>query len=145
MTRSQTIYRKQLLALIHTNDLFKEIKANDAWEMWLSMRFGVTSAAKLSIDELKIALEILRGKRADTKDGFNPDFKGRSFVHNDASKITMAQVAQIEHLIKNLGWDEKRAVKFYYHQTGVLITNLNVISKKNATKIITGLKKIAKI
>ena len=57
----------------------------------------------------------------------------------------MAQVAQIEHLIKNLGWDEKRSVKFYYHQTGALITNLNVISKKNATKIITGLKKIAKI
>ena len=39
MTRSQTIYRKQLLALIHTNPLFKEIKANDAWGMWLSMRF----------------------------------------------------------------------------------------------------------
>ena len=145
MTRSQTIYRKQLLALIHTNPLFKEIKANDAWGMWLSMRFGVTSAAKLSIDELKIALEILRGKRDDIKDDFKPDCKGRSYIHNDASKITMAQVAQIEHLIKNLGWDEKRSVKFYYHQTGALITNLNVISKKNATKIITGLKKIAKI
>ena len=61
MTRSQTIYRKQLLALIHTNALFKEIKANDAWEMWLSMRFGVTSAAKLSIEEmiLKMALSLI--------------------------------------------------------------------------------------
>ena len=41
MTKNQDLYRKQLLTIIHTDPLYKEIKRNEAWQDWLDLRFGV--------------------------------------------------------------------------------------------------------
>ena len=59
MTKNQDLYRKQLLTIIHTDPLYKEIKRNEAWQDWLELRFGVKSSKELSINELNTAIKTL--------------------------------------------------------------------------------------
>ena len=125
MTRSQEIYRKQLLTIIHTDPLYKEIKRNEAWQDWLDLRFGVKSSGKCE-DRLN----------------FTPDFAGRNLTKPD--KITQKQIKKIEILINELGWDEAARLRFFYRQTGCLVPNTYMLDKKRANKIITGLEAVIK-
>ena len=141
MTRSQEIYRKQLLTIIHTDPLYKEIKRNEAWQDWLDLRFGVKSSKELSINELNTAVNILRGKCEDGLN-FTPDFAGRNLAKPD--KITQKQIKKIEILINELGWDEPQRLRFFYRQTGCLVPKTYMLDKKRANKIITGLEAVIK-
>ena len=141
MTKNQDLYRKQLLTIIHTDPLYKEIKRNEAWQDWLELRFGVKSSKELSINELNTAVNILRGKCEDRLI-FTPDFAGRNLAKPD--KITQKQIKKIEILINELGWDEPQRLRFFYRQTGCLVPNTYMLDKKRANKIITGLEAVIK-
>ena len=141
MTKNQDLYRKQLLTIIHTDPLYKEIKRNHAWQDWLRLRFGVESSKELSINELNTALNILRGKCEDGLN-FTPDFAGRNLAKPD--KITQKQIKKIEILINELGWDEPERLRFFYRQTGCLVPKTYMLDKKRANKIITGLEAVIK-
>lgn len=141
MTKNQDLYRKQLLTIIHTDPLYKEIKRNEAWQDWLDLRFGVKSSKELSINELNTAVNILRGKCEDRLN-FTPDFAGRNLAKPD--KITQKQIKKIEILINELGWDEPQRLRFFYRQTGCLVPNTYMLDKKRANKIITGLEAVIK-
>ena len=141
MTKNQDLYRKQLLTIIHTDPLYKEIKRNEAWQDWLELRFGVKSSKELSINELNTAVNILRGKCEDRLN-FTPDFAGRNLAKPD--KITQKQIKKIEILINELGWDEPQRFRFFYRQTGCLVPKLYMLDKKRANKIITGLEAVIK-
>ena len=141
MTKNQDLYRKQLLTIIHTDPLYKEIKRNEAWQDWLELRFGVKSSKELSINELNTAVNILRGKCEDRLN-FTPDYAGRNLTKSD--KITQKQIKKIEILINELGWDEPAKLRFFYRQTGCLVPKLYTLDKKRANKIITGLEAVIK-
>lgn len=141
MTKKQEIYRKQLLAIIHTHPFYKHAKQNDAWQEWLMLRFGVESSKELSISELNLALDILQ-ERIDDRLGFEPDIKGRRIFKKDA--ITQKQLKKIEVLLDVLGWDDNSARRFYYRQIGALVTNIALLNSSQATKIITGLSAVIK-
>lgn len=140
MTEAQEHFRKQLLAKIHTTPMYKQIKENDAWEDFLSYRFGVESCKELSINELNIVLDILRGKNIEVE-SYEPDIAGRNALN--PSKITQKQITQILALQDELGWSEVNLRKFILKQTKVL-SGVNNMSKENATKLIIGLKKVVK-
>lgn len=80
MTQKQEHLRKQLLIKIHTNKEYKFYKDNEAWEDFLILRFKVSSSKFLSLNELKILLDILEAKIKDDID-FKPDYKGRALLH----------------------------------------------------------------
>lgn len=141
MTKNQDLYRKQLLTIIHTDPLYKEIKRNEAWQDWLDLRFGVKSSKELSINELNTAVNILRGKCEDGLN-FTPDFAGRNLAKPD--KITQKQIKKIEILINELGWNEPQRLRFFYRQTGCLVPKTYMLDKKRANKIITGLEAVIK-
>ena len=162
MTKSQEIYRKQLLTRIHTAPLYKQIKAADAWEDWLGFRFGVYSCKELSISELERALDILCGRAQDGTD-FKPDILGRNLIYNASGKLCKAkrsskdakpvvkkispsQFARISALAAHLGMDERGLLGFTMRQCKILLgkeEQLAKLSAANASKLITGLSKIA--
>lgn len=163
MTKSQEIYRKQLLTRIHTTALYKQIKAADAWEDWLGFRFGVYSCKELSISELERALDILCGRAQDGTD-FKPDILGRNLIYNAsadrvsaikrsekdakpaAKRISPSQFARISALAACLGMDERGLLGFTMRQCKILLgkkEQLAKLSAANASKLITGLSKIA--
>lgn len=163
MTKSQEIYRKQLLTRIHTAPLYKQIKAADAWEDWLGFRFGVYSCKELSISELERVLDILCGRAQDGTD-FKPDVLGRNLIYNASAnrmhttkrsdkdakpvvkKISPSQFARISALAANLGMDERGLLGFTMRQCKILLgkeEQLAKLSAANASKLITGLSKIA--
>ncbi|WP_172202141.1 phage protein GemA/Gp16 family protein, partial [Campylobacter sp. RM16188] len=115
MTRSQEIYRKQLLARIHTHPQYKIIKDNDAWSDWLSIRFGVSSSKELSLKELNKILDILNNKCEDEID-LKPDFTGRNMIKSD--KITTKQNQKIYVLANELCWNEMKLLRFVKRQIG---------------------------
>lgn len=155
MTKSQEIYRKQLLTRIHTTALYRQIKAADAWEDWLGFRFGVYSCKELSISELERALDILCGRAQDGTD-FKPDILGRNLIYNASGKlgkakpaakrISPSQFARISALAACLGMDERGLLGFTMRQCKILLgkkEQLAKLSAVNASKLITGLSKIA--
>lgn len=155
MTKSQEIYRKQLLTRIHTTALYRQIKAADAWEDWLGFRFGVYSCKELSISELERALDILCGRAQDGTD-FKPDILGRNLIYNASDKlgkakpvvkrISPSQFARISALAACLGMDERGLLGFTMRQCKILLgkkEQLAKLSAANASKLITGLSKIA--
>lgn len=163
MTKSQEIYRKQLLTRIHTTALYKQIKAADAWEDWLGFRFGVYSCKELSISELERVLDILCDRAEDGTD-FKPDVLGRNLIYNASAnrmrttkrsdkdakpvvkKISPSQFARISALAAHLGMDERGLLGFTMRQCKILLgkeEQLAKLSAANASKLITGLSKIA--
>lgn len=144
MTKAQEIYRKQLLARIHTHPQYKIIKENEAWSEWLELRFGVDSSKELSIKELNTILDILNGKVCDRLN-FKPDYAGRNILN--PAKITAKQIEKIKVLAGKLGWDDVRVMKFINRQCKTLLlysSYLNKLSKKQATSVITGLNAVLK-
>ncbi|EOC7452628.1 hypothetical protein ACI7XY_000826 [Campylobacter jejuni] len=62
MSPKQAMLRKQLLAKIHMHKEYLYYKENNAWQDFLALRFEVLSSKDLSIDELKILLDIFDRK-----------------------------------------------------------------------------------
>lgn len=141
MTQAQKDLRKQLLCKIHIHPKHKEIKKNDAWEDFLIYHFGVQSAKWLSISELNLVIEILNGKEHTE---VSCDILGRNLINPEM--ITQKQITQILALQESLGYENKKLVSFIYRQIKKMIWNTNslyTLSKKEASKVITGLEKIA--
>lgn len=144
MTKAQEIYRKQLLARIHTHPQYKIIKENEAWSEWLELRFGVSSSKELSLKELNIVIDILNQRRNDEID-LKPDYVGRNILN--PTKISTKQIEKIKVLASKLGWDDVRLMKFINRQCNTLliyISYLSKLSKKQATSVITGLNAVLK-
>ena len=143
MTKSQEIYRKQLLTRIHTTSLYRQIKAADAWEDWLGFRFGVYSCKELSISELERALDILYNASADRAGATKRSGKDAKPA---AKRISPSQFARISALAACLGMDERGLLGFTMRQCKILLgkkEQLAKLSAANASKLITGLNKIA--
>lgn len=143
MTETQKHLRNRLLGYIHTNANHKNIKANGVWEMWIELRYGVVSCKRLSIDELKQVLRFLQDKEQWSGEMIKPDLYGRYVVNTE--NISPKQNTQILSYKKSLGWSQSGFCEFVAHQTGVKIARddfLALLDKKQATKLITGLKKI---
>ncbi|MCR4942035.1 MAG: hypothetical protein K5978_04515 [Campylobacter sp.] len=49
MSEKQQQLRKQLLAKIHTHSRYKLLIANDAWQTFLQVRFGVPSISQSTL------------------------------------------------------------------------------------------------
>lgn len=141
MTNAQEIYRKQLLARIHTNPQYKIIKQNDAWQDWLNLRFGVESSKELSIKELNKILDILNNKCSDELN-FKPDRVGRNIIIKD--KISAKQSTKIQALADKLEWSNITLFRFCAKQTGKYIISILALNKSEATKVITGLNAVLK-
>ena len=61
MTKSQEIYRKKLLAMIHLHPFHKHAVQEGAWDVFLQS-WGVCSCAELNIKELVNVLAVMDGK-----------------------------------------------------------------------------------
>ena len=96
MTQSQAIYRKNLLAKIHTHAEHKRIAAAGAWADWLGYRFGVGSAAGLSISELEHVLAVFGGRISDELN-LTPDTLGRNLVANARAKKARIRAKNSAH------------------------------------------------
>ena len=75
---------------------------------------------------------------------YKPDTKGRAIIN--PITITAKQVTQILALQESLGYENKKLVGFIYRQSKQMIWNMDnlyKLSKKEASKVITGLEKIA--
>lgn len=149
MTERQKSLRKNLLARIHTNSHYKDLKENDAWEMWLELRFGVSSSALLSISELKNALDMLIN--GDFKE-CEPDILGRNLVANtklkkDSKKISLSQYNYLKSLANRLKLSDERLVKWVAMQCKLVIRlerQLKNLRSSDAKKAIIGLEKMCK-
>lgn len=131
MTKKQTAYRKQLLAIIHTHEFYKHAKANEAWQDFLS-NWGVKSSAELSIKELVNVLAVMNGK--DSPKDPNLEFATPSQIY--AINILWQKVAN-DSSMRALLWFIKRITKNLYVKPEFL-------KKREASKVLIALKKMEK-
>ncbi|WP_238390067.1 hypothetical protein [Campylobacter fetus] len=141
MTDKQAMFRKQLLSKIHTHKHYKELKANDAWEMFLDCYFGATSSAVLSIKELNICLDLLYNK---TNEVVEPDTKGRELIARAKKQLSsIKQVDRLKNTMVSLGWSEDMLKRFVIKKLKIIADPFKM-SVKNTSKLIFILEKIAK-
>lgn len=129
MTQAQENYKKQLIQKIQINKSNVFFDDTERKEFILS-RFGVDSTTKLSIDELKLLLDFCTRKVSDIP------------------MIEMITSAQEDKIIKL--WSSKARDKsfsalslFINRITHRYIKVLQELTKKEATKIIVALEKMA--
>ncbi len=148
MNTKQKRYRNNLLAKIHAHRKYKELYEAGFWSEWLSIRYGVESSKYLSIKELWEVLDILSGIKPD-RDYCLQDSVGRAMLlplkkRHETQKITKNQALLIEELFNILRYDSVRQKAFFTKQIKREIRSLQELSKEEATKIITGLKRVIK-
>lgn len=142
MSKKQEDFRKNLLAKIHTHERYKEIKQAGFWEEWVELRYGLKSAKFLSINELKEVLDIFNNKIAD-RDYMTSDSVGRAMLLPlNTQTLSKKQALNIEHLLNILRYNNKQKRAFFKRQLNKDIDSIEALNKKEATKIIIGLKKI---
>ncbi|EAH9150331.1 hypothetical protein C5O32_06880 [Campylobacter jejuni] len=140
MNPKQEILRKQLLAKIHMHKEYLYYKENNAWQDFLALRFEVLSSKDLSIDELKILLDIFDGKIKDELN-FTPDLKGRMLLKKSSSN------KQFFYLKALLEQTKMSIFNFYKLCKKTLkkdIYSLESLSKKDTTTMLIVLEKILK-
>ena len=145
MNTKQKRYRNNLLAKIHTHRKYKELYEAGFWSEWLYIRYGVESSKYLSIKELWEVLDILSGIRPD-RDYCLQDSIGRATLlplkkRHETQSITKNQALLIEELFNVVRYDSIKQKAFFTKQTKREIRSLQELSKEEATKIITGLKR----
>lgn len=141
MTEKQAILRKQLLSKIHTTKRYKELKENDAWEMFLDCHFRCSTSAELSIKELYACLDLLHGKLIAIEE---IDAKGRELIARAKKQLSSPnQVDRLKTAMNAIGWSESQLKMFIIKKLKIIADpfKLNV---KNTSKIIYILDKIAK-
>ena len=129
MSKKQEIYRKQLLAIIHTHPFYKHAKQNEAWEEFLSA-WGVKSCAQLKVKELINLIAVMDGKD-------NPKSSTAEFA-------TQSQIYAIKSLWQRVANDKSdRALLFFIKRiTKNLYLKIEYIKKREASKILIVLKKM---
>lgn len=129
MTKKQEIYRKQLLAIIHTHPFYKHAKQNDAWEEFLSA-WNVKSCAQLKVKELINLIAVMDGKD-------NPKSSTAEFA-------TQSQIYAIKSLWQRVANDKSdKALLFFIKRiTKNLYLKIEYIKKREASKILIVLKKM---
>ncbi len=136
MTQNQKNYRKQLLARIHQIQFVKQVKAVGGWEDFLKERYGVTSSAKLSIEELNNLLNILNGKESEAKTGGSRP--------RDESKATDKQIAAIGKVWRDKAHNSSEMALRSFVERIIKRKPLHLgqMSKAEATKVITAIKRL---
>ena len=147
MKAKQKRYRNNLLSRIHTHARYKELYVASFWGEWLKVRYGVESSKYLSIKELWEVLDIFEGRKKDR--GYClKDSIGRAQLlplrKNSISKITKNQALTIEGMLNIVRYNDVKAKEFFKKQTKRDIESIEILSKSEATKILIGLRKIAK-
>ena len=129
MSKKEEIYRKQLLAIIHTHPFYKHAKQNDAWEEFLSA-WNVKSCAQLKVKELINLIAVMDGKD-------NPKSSTAEFA-------TQSQVYAIKSLWQRVANDKSdKALLFFIKRiTKNLYLKIGYIKKREASKILIVLKKM---
>ena len=129
MSKKEEIYRKQLLAIIHTHPFYKHAKQNDAWEEFLSA-WNVKSCAQLKVKELINLIAVMDGKD-------NPKSSTAEFA-------TQSQIYAIKSLWQRVANDKSdKALLFFIKRiTKNLYLKIEYIKKKEASKILIVLKKM---
>lgn len=129
MSKKEEIYRKQLLAIIHTHPFYKHAKQNDAWEEFLSA-WDVKSCAQLKVKELINLIAVMDGKD-------NPKSSTAEFA-------TQSQIYAIKSLWQRVANDKSdKALLFFIKRiTKNLYLKIEYIKKKEASKILIVLKKM---
>ena len=136
MTERQKNYRKQLLARIHQIPFVQQAKAVDGWEDFLKERYGATTSAKLSIEELNNLLNILNGRESEVKTG-GPRPR-------DESKATDKQIAAMASVWRERAHNpsEMALRSFVERIIKRKPLHLEQMSKAEATKVITAIKRL---
>lgn len=129
MSKKEEIYRKQLLAIIHTHPFYKHAKQNDAWEEFLSA-WDVKSCAQLKVKELINLIAVMDGKD-------NPKSSTAEFA-------TQSQIYAIKSLWQRVANDKSdKALLFFIKRiTKNLYLKVEYIKKREASKILIVLKKM---
>jgi hypothetical protein len=129
MSKKEEIYRKQLLAIIHTHPFYKHAKQNDAWEEFLSA-WNVKSCAQLKVKELINLIAVMDGKD-------NPKSSTAEFA-------TQSQIYAIKSLWQRVANDKSdKALLFFIKRiTKNLYLKIEYIKKREASKILIVLKKM---
>ena len=129
MSKKEEIYRKQLLAIIHTHPFYKHAKQNDAWGEFLSA-WDVKSCAQLKVKELINLIAVMDGKD-------NPKSSTAEFA-------TQSQIYAIKSLWQRVANDKSdRALLFFIKRiTKNLYLKIEYIKKREASKILIVLKKM---
>lgn len=136
MTQNQKNYRKQLLARIHQIQFVKQVKAVGGWEDFLKERYGVTSSAKLSIEELNNLLNILNGKESEAKLGGSRP--------RDESKATDKQIVAMANAWRDKAHNpsEMALRSFVERIIKRKPLHLEQMTKQEATKVITAINRL---
>lgn len=131
MTKKQEIYRKQLLAIIHTHPFYKHAKQNEAWEEFLSA-WAVKSCAQLKVKELINLIAVMDGK--DSPKPVTTEF------------ATASQIYAIRCLWQRVANDTSdRALLFFIKRvTKNLYLKIEYLKKTEASKVLIALKKMEK-
>ena len=129
MSKKEEIYRKQLLAIIHTHPFYKHAKQNDAWEEFLSA-WSIKSCAQLKVKELINLIAVMDGKD-------NPKSSTAEFA-------TASQIYAIRCLWQKVANDTSdRALLFFIKRiTKNLYLKIEYIKKREASKMLIVLKKM---
>lgn len=129
MSKKEEIYRKQLLAIIHTHPFYKHAKQNDAWGEFLSA-WDVKSCAQLKVKELINLIAVMDGKD-------NPKSSTAEFA-------TQSQIYAIKSLWQRVANDKSdKALLFFIKRiTKNLYLKIEYIKKREASKILIVLKKM---
>ena len=129
MSKKEEIYRKQLLAIIHTHPFYKHAKQNDAWGEFLSA-WDVKSCAQLKVKELINLIAVMDGKD-------NPKSSTAEFA-------TQSQIYAIKSLWQRVANDKSdKALLFFIKRiTKNLYLKIEYVKKREASKILIVLKKM---
>nr|DAW42073.1 MAG TPA: Protein of unknown function (DUF1018) [Caudoviricetes sp.] len=127
MSKKQEIYRKQLLAIIHTHPFYKHAKQNEAWEEFLSA-WNVKSCAQLKVKELINLIAVMDGKDSPKSD--------------ETEFATPSQIYAVRCLWQKVANDTSdRALLFFIKRiTKNLYLKVEYIKKKEASKTLIVLK-----
>ena len=127
MSKKQEIYRKQLLAIIHTHPFYKHAKQNEAWEEFLSA-WNVKSCAQLKVKELINLIAVMDGKDSPKSD--------------ETEFATASQIYAVRCLWQKVANDTSdRALLFFIKRiTKNLYLKVEYIKKKEASKTLIVLK-----
>jgi len=129
MSKKQEIYRKQLLAIIHTHPFYKHAKQNEAWEEFLSA-WSVKSCAQLKVKELINLIAVMDGKDSPKSD--------------ETEFATASQIYAVRCLWQRVANDtsDKALLFFIKRVTKNLYMKVEHIKKKEASKTLIVLKKM---
>ena len=134
------LYRKSLLARVHTHRSCVELKRCEGWEAYLEDNFSTDSSAKLSINELKLLLDMLDGNFVAPR---KIDIAGRQMVARATKKLaSLAQIKRIDELRVALGWNKKELSAFIARHLHIIV-DISRLDPKSATKLIYMLTKVA--